>query len=141
MEKEKISLGRHPLRKRGRKDHPSIKSTNIDGKIHNENTKRLGQVQNIKVRCEKSGIPFDISHRDFDWPTHCPILGIELVRGTLSSDKNSSPSIDRINPELGYTKGNVRVISFLANKMKQNATRNQIEMFCKNIFPYLDGES
>ena len=33
-----------------------------------------------------------------------------------------SPSLDRIVPELGYVKGNIRVISNRANHLKSDAT-------------------
>ena len=38
-----------------------------------------------------------------------------------------SPSLDRIFPESGYTKGNVRVISWRANWIKNNSTIEEIE--------------
>lgn len=34
----------------------------------------------------------------------------------------SSPSLDRLRPELGYVRGNICVISNLANRIKSNAT-------------------
>lgn len=35
---------------------------------------------------------------------------------------------------------NIAFISTLANMMKSSATRKQLEVFCKNIFNYLDGK-
>ena len=35
---------------------------------------------------------------------------------------HGSPTIDKINPKMGYTKGNVMVVSHLANSMKRDAT-------------------
>lgn len=107
---------------------------------YSEVGKRVGQLNAIKARCRKTGLPFDITREDLDWPTHCPILGIKLSRNWIGSSKHSSPSIDRMVPELGYVKGNVRVISLLANGMKSDASREQIEMFCRNILPYMNGE-
>ena len=51
-----------------------------------------------------------------------------------------TPALDRIDPKEGYVKGNVRFISTLANMMKSSATRLQLEVFCKNIFNYLDSK-
>jgi hypothetical protein len=51
-----------------------------------------------------------------------------------------TPALDRVDPKLGYIKGNVRFISTLANMMKSSATRIQLETFCNNIFNYLDGK-
>ena len=66
-------------------------------------------------------------------PRRCPILKKTLVCST-----RYSPSIDRINPLKGYIKGNVAVISTLANSMKANATPVEIEIFSKNIKKYMD---
>ena len=40
-------------------------------------------------------------------------------------------------PELGYVKGNVRVISYKANIMKSDATIEEIKLFAKNVVKYL----
>jgi hypothetical protein len=48
--------------------------------------------------------------------------------------------LDKIIPELGYVKGNVRIISTLANTMKSNATKDQLLTFAKNIESYMNGE-
>ena len=57
----------------------------------------------------------------------CPVLGVKMETTKLHS-KNSdfSPSFDRIYPKQGYTKGNVIVISNKANRIKTDATVEQI---------------
>ena len=42
---------------------------------------------------------------DIIFPTHCPILGIELIKGGTGVQTFNSPSIDRIDPNKGYIKG------------------------------------
>jgi hypothetical protein len=59
-------------------------------------------------------------------PTHCPVLGIALKHNTARRLDNS-PSIDRIDSSKGYTKDNVRVISWRANKLKNNGTLEELE--------------
>lgn len=47
------------------------------------------------------------------------------------------PSLDRINPDRGYVPGNVQVISFRANTLKNNATREELAKvlaYMKRIF-------
>ena len=62
-------------------------------------------------------------------PDVCPIMGTKFDR----ADKKTAPSIDRIVPSLGYIKGNVQVISTLANQMKWNSTREELIQFCKGV--------
>lgn len=47
--------------------------------------------------------------------------------------QNDSPTIDKIIPNLGYVKGNVWVISAKANRMKSNATVEELELLVKNL--------
>lgn len=101
---------------------------------------RDNQLANIKQRCNKLGLEYNLSVDKLAWPDVCPILGIKLRRGREGFKDGCSPSIDRLNPNRGYTLDNVRVISRLANTMKSNATPEQLEMFAKNIGSYLRGE-
>ena len=58
-------------------------------------------------------------------PTHCPILGVPIE--VLGEDRNRAASIDRLNPNLGYVPGNVAVISLRANRIKSDATIEELE--------------
>jgi len=75
--------------------------------------------------CKSRGIPFDLTPEDIIIPEFCPILGIRLEISTNKS-KASSPSIDRIFPEKGHVRGNVRVISHKANAMKSDCTDPEV---------------
>jgi hypothetical protein len=78
-----------------------------------------------KKRARRSGVPFNLEMDDIQIPGLCPVLGIPLIHGTAVCSPNS-PSLDRIVPSLGYTKGNVIIVSMLANMIKTNATPGQI---------------
>lgn len=80
--------------------------------------------QRAKSRATKKGVYFTITLEDIKIPNTCPILGIAL--DTSSEDTDTSPSLDRIIPELGYTPGNVQVISNRANRIKNNATPSEL---------------
>lgn len=96
---------------------------------------------NAKRNARSKNRPFNIEESDIIIPTHCPILGIPLVRGSIPKNTNNDglASLDCIDPELGYTKGNIWVISFLANKMKQNATKEQLIAFCNGMLKQIEG--
>lgn len=76
-----------------------------------------------KERANKSGIPFNIELSDILIPDICPVLGIRidknLGRGRRQPD---SPSLDKFVPERGYVKGNIQVVSWRANWLKNNGT-------------------
>lgn len=98
-----------------------------------------GMLSNTKTRCKKKGIEFNITIEDVPIPLYCPILLVPLNRG-LKGNYNYSPTIDRIDPNKGYIKGNVKVISMLANRMKSNATEQEIRLFIQNILNYLNDD-
>ena len=63
-------------------------------------------------------------------PTRCPVFDKPFVeRGVGFS--SWSPSIDKIDPRKGYVKGNIQIISMLANCMKRNATPAQLKQFAR----------
>ena len=86
-------------------------------------------VQSARNRAKKYNLPFDITHEDVVVPEFCPYLGIKLV----PFSERSSPSLDKINPELGYVKGNIQVISTKANTMKNNATQDELVRFAESV--------
>jgi len=74
-------------------------------------------------RAQKRGLPFDLIVEDINVPRFCPALGIPLYRASgRRAQGPNSPTLDRITPELGYVRGNVRVISSRANQIKSDAT-------------------
>lgn len=82
-------------------------------------------LHSAKGRAKALNIPFGITIDDIVVPEVCPVLGIPIQVGDGIHCDNS-PSIDRINPKLGYTKGNIAVISYRANAIKQNATIEEL---------------
>lgn len=83
-----------------------------------------------RSRAKQKSVPFDIEIEDIYIPEKCPIFGFNLTMNE-GGVKHDSMSLDRIIPELGYVKGNVRVISWLANAMKSNATEDLLITFAE----------
>jgi hypothetical protein len=80
---------------------------------------------NAKARAKRDGIEFSIKPENIVIPQRCPILRIELVvKGKKQTD--ASPSLDRTDPNKGYVADNIQVISYLANRIKTNATARQV---------------
>lgn len=95
-----------------------------------------------KTRSRAKNLDFNITLDDIIIPEFCPILETKLTRGDHKrwEAPENTISLDRIDPTKGYIKGNVRVISTLANTMKNNATKEQLKLFAKNIIKYIDDE-
>lgn len=81
--------------------------------------------QTARNRAKKSQIPFDIELTDIHVPDMCPYLGIPITTNRGHGLHDGSPSVDRIDPSLGYIKGNVEVISYRANTLKNNGTASE----------------
>lgn len=83
----------------------------------------------IKSRAKRNNLPFNLEVCDIEIPKFCPVLGLELVLSNQGSGYHpDSPSVDKINPKLGYIKGNVRVISARANLLKNDATPKELRL-------------
>ena len=83
-----------------------------------------------KYESKKRNIIFNISSKDIEelWPedNKCPALGVNFTMQGKNGGSNYSPSLDRIVPELGYIKGNLQIVSFLANRIMSSATPDQV---------------
>src|SRR5258708_5795478 len=77
-----------------------------------------------RQRAKRNGWTFDLDISDIIIPDHCPVFGTKL---DWWGDKNNTPSLDRLIPEKFYVKGNVRVISWRANRLKSDATLEELK--------------
>lgn len=60
----------------------------------------------------------------------CPVFDVPYVdRG--SGFSKWSPSIDKIDPTKGYVRGNIQIVSMLANCMKRDATAAELRTFAE----------
>lgn len=78
-------------------------------------------------------IDFNLTIDDIVIPNICPYLELQLTADSSPQYRQNTFSIDRIDPNGGYVKGNIRIISRFANTMKSNATKEQLLIFAKNI--------
>ena len=90
----------------------------------------ISTINQIKRRSTKKGIECTITKADLVIPELCPVLGIPLDRSSNTRSDNS-PSVDRIDNTKGYTVDNIRVISWRANRLKNDASIDEIEAILK----------
>ena len=94
---------------------------------HNNSNKRYKIWCSAKKRAKAKGLDFNIELEDIpEIPKYCPVLGIEIKSNTTNAPLDSSPSLDRIDSSKGYIKGNVRIISNRANRIKADATVGEL---------------
>lgn len=136
LEYRKTDKGRDVARKAAQK----FRSTPKGAKAHSDSQRRSFQgnpakylLMRAKRRAVTKGVPFTITLSDIVIPERCPILGIPLKIGVHGfrmhefGGEEDSMSLDRIVPDLGYIPGNVSVISWRANRLKNNATLEELE--------------
>lgn len=75
-----------------------------------------------RSRSRDKGFEFALSPEHLEpLPTHCPVFGFALTRGNGQQDPTAY-SLDRIDNKKGYVPGNVVVMSYLANRLKNDGT-------------------
>lgn len=77
-----------------------------------------------KANSKRTGKRFEIEFQDIIWNKICPITGIEIDYFS-EGVKEESPSFDCVDPSKGYVKGNVQIISWRANRIKNNGTAEE----------------
>jgi hypothetical protein len=104
------------------------------------NRPELWLLKQAKKRAKDKGLEFSLVLEDIVIPTHCPIMG-EPLQYIPDGYSDYSPSLDRVDSSKGYTKDNIQVISSIANRMKWNATREQLITFCKGVLAREEGSA
>lgn len=93
---------------------------------HNKDPQN-GMIVKSRSNAKARGLEFTIIKEDLHWPTHCPVLGMELDYTTQrGAHRDNWPSLDRWDNSKGYVPGNVFVISWRANRIKFDCTEDEI---------------
>jgi hypothetical protein len=91
-------------------------------------------VKSAKARAKEKNLPFDLTLADLGSPTHCAVTGIEFDLSCSFREGNIFvPSLDRIDPALGYVKGNVRVVVHGYNLAKHTGTDSDVMKLARAI--------
>jgi hypothetical protein len=97
------------------------------------NNPTAGLLSKAKANAKERGLECTITKDDIVIPTFCPYLGCVLTNTQGQGLVRTNISIDRINSSLGYVPGNVQVISLLANRMKNDASVEELISFAKGV--------
>jgi len=96
-------------------------------------------------RARKRGVEFaltkdDLMELDQEQNGQCAITGLPLNWEPLKRERTAQRicpadrvSIDRINPKQGYVKGNVQLVTDLANRIKGNNSMDEVLAFCHAV--------
>ena len=122
-----------------RKDH-NLNSSSFTKTIFKTTESRIKgkMLVRSRTRAKQLNIEFNIEAEDLILNEYCPILNIKLDYIKKEMNNMNAASLDRIDNSKGYIKGNVMIISVLANTMKSNASIDQLYSFCNNIKNILD---
>lgn len=85
------------------------------------------QVKLKRSYCKINNLNFDLDAEYLEsiYDGHCAITGRPFVKHDKTSD--DCPNLDRMVPEKGYVKENVTYICARLNRIKYNATRNELQ--------------
>ena len=130
----------HPEKVRAIQHRKYLRYIEADPDFLAKNYKRYYKqnlLSNARRRARLKGIEFDLSLEDIIISTVCPVLKIPLqpAFGTGKISPNS-PTIDRIDLQQGYTKDNICIISDKANRIKNDATIEELE----KVLEYMKGK-
>ena len=129
-----------PERRARRRELELIRRQNPEHVKHRNEMDKKARLKNpkhwlwvaAKFRAKKKNLEFAITEDDFDMPSTCPLLEIPMFKNPEHACDNSY-SLDRINSFYGYVPGNVWVISNKANRIKGDATLEELELLVKNL--------
>ena len=93
---------------------------------------RKSMLQSARHRAKRDGLPCTIGLSDIVLTECCPIFGVRLAVSD-GHPAPTSPSLDKLVPELGYVPDNVWIISHRANKMKNDGTPGEHRQIADSV--------
>ena len=105
-------------------------------KAYRERNPHKAKLTALRIRAEKLGLPFDLDEQwlEENCPAVCPVLGLPLD----GKSRDTTLSFDRLVPEQGYTKDNCVPMSMKANRLKSNASLEDLERIVAFLKEKLD---
>lgn len=112
-----------------------LTNSNIKHGFISRESKRYQMWCSAKKRAKLKGLEFDLEVVDIpEIPEYCPILNIKIIANNKNEGpQDSSPSLDRLDNNKGYVKGNITIISNRANRIKADSNIEELELIIKYI--------
>jgi hypothetical protein len=109
-----------------------------------QNIKFVASTRSIEIRrkCRDKNIPFDSDIRNIlidQWEKQKGLCFYSGRKMSISGDYHTNldaMTIDKVDPKLGYVKGNVVMSCRIFNAMKQNLTYHEFMEHCKEVLEY-----
>jgi hypothetical protein len=89
-------------------------------------------LNNARYRAKQLGVPFSIELSDILIPEQCPIPTCAAVLSP--SSRNTTPSLDKIVPRLGYTPENIVVICNRCNRKKNDMSPEEMYAIADYVY-------
>lgn len=130
----KARVGSEEINRRAREwRNSNLEKAKITLAKSRKNNPERNLLNKARTNAKRMGLPFNLVIEDIIIPKQCPLLKTTI---DAWGHKDVCPSIDRIDSNLGYIKGNIHVISWKANRMKNTATIPELLEFCQNGLVY-----
>lgn len=100
----------------------------LEAKRRRESNYFVEYCRTKRGECKQKGIPFNLTPEYLEsiWTGVCPIFHTELHRASEGKGSHKSAHLDRLDPDKGYVIGNVAWISGRANRIKYDATIEEL---------------
>lgn len=115
---------------KSKRDHKAYEKAYRKARFNDIDFRLKGLLNASKARANQKQREHSITLQDlyelYPKDNKCPVFGFELQWNTAGF-RETSPSIDRIDSSRGYTKDNIQIISWKANRLKAYATVEDLE--------------
>lgn len=87
-------------------------------------------IRSKRSECKKKGLEFNLTEEYLKklWTGVCPVFNVPITIGNSGMGSHMSGHLDRLDPDKGYIKGNVMFITGRANRIKYNATIEELQL-------------
>ena len=133
---QSLPLSQFRMRKEGYRRTECIPCNNALAAERRKTHPQLKMLSDAKIRAKKRGLEFDLTEEyliSIDRDT-CPYLFIPISWGAGKGLRQAdSKSLDRIDSAKGYTRDNVIICSWKANRLLSDASLSDISLLAHNF--------